>query len=107
MDVFLSGAPVLISDKQVAVYVLYRDISEQKRAESLSSALYRIAEKTSSAKDLQQFYAAIHGIVGELMYARNFYIAVYDPSSELVSFPYFVDEVDPAPARKKLVRSSA
>ena len=104
VDVFLSGAPVLISDKQVAVYVLYRDISEQKRAESLSSALYRIAEKTSSAKDLQQFYAAIHGIVGELMYARNFYIAVYDPSSELVSFPYFVDEEDPTPAPKKLGR---
>src|SRR6266567_2185916 len=102
VDVFLSGAPVVIGGKQVAVYVLYRDISEQKRAESLSSALYRIAEKTSSAKDLQQFYAAIHGIVGELMYARNFYIAVYDPSSELVSFPYFVDEEDPTPAPKRL-----
>src|SRR6266568_1387132 len=102
VDRFLSGAPVVIGGKQVAVYVLYRDISEQKRAESLSSALYRIAEKTSSAKDLQQFYAAIHGIVGELMYARNFYIAVYDPSSELVSFPYFVDEEDPTPAPKRL-----
>ena len=104
VDVFLAGAPVIISGKQVAVYVLYRDISEQKRAESLSSALYRIAEKTSSAKDLQQFYAAIHGIVGELMYARNFYIALYDQASQLLSFPYFVDEEDPTPAPKKLGR---
>src|SRR5437660_3097765 len=104
VDVFLSGAPVIISGKQVAVYVLYRDMSEQKRAESLSSALYRIAEKTSSAKDLQQFYAAIHGIVGELMYARNFYIALYDPASQLLSFPYFVDEEDPRPAPMKLGR---
>ena len=47
VDVFISAAPVLVGGKRVASYVLYRDISEQKRAETLSSALYRIAEKTS------------------------------------------------------------
>jgi PAS domain S-box-containing protein len=104
LDVFVSGAPVMVGGKQVAVYALYRDITEQKRAEALNSALYRIAEKTSSAKDLQQFYSAIHGIVSELMYARNFYIALYDPGTELLSFPYFVDEEDSPPARKKLGR---
>ena len=82
--------------------VLYRDISEQKRAEALHSALYRITQKTSSADDLQQFYAAVHGIVGELMYARNFYIAVYDPLTQLLTFPYFEDELDSRPAAKKL-----
>jgi len=101
VDVFISCAPVVIGGKQVAVYALYRDISEQKRTEALNSALYRIAEKTSSAEDLQQFYAAIHGIVGELMYARNLYIAVFDPLTNLISFPYFVDELDPRPAAKK------
>jgi two-component system, cell cycle sensor histidine kinase and response regulator CckA len=104
VDVFLSSAPVIVGGKQVAACVLYRDISEQKRAEALSSALYRIAEKTSSAEDLQQFYAAIHSIVAELMYARNFYIAVYDPLTQLLSFPYFVDQEDPRPAPKKLGR---
>jgi two-component system, cell cycle sensor histidine kinase and response regulator CckA len=104
VDVFISGAPIIVGGNHVAAYVLYRDISEQKRAESLSSALYRIAEKTSSAEDLQQFYAAIHGIVGELMYARNFYIALYDPLNQLLSFPYFVDDEDPTPAPKKLGR---
>jgi two-component system cell cycle sensor histidine kinase/response regulator CckA len=104
VDVFISAAPVVIGGMRVAAYVLYRDISEQKRAEALSSALYRIAEKTSSAEDLQQFYAAIHGIVGELMYARNFYIALFDPLTQLLSFPYFVDEEDPTPVPKKLGR---
>ncbi len=104
VDVFISSAPIVVGGNRIAAYVLYRDISEQKRAESLSSALYRIAEKTSSAEDLQQFYAAIHAIVGELMYARNFYIALYDPLTQLLSFPYFVDEEDPTPAPKKLGR---
>src|SRR5579863_1070758 len=102
LDVFISTAPIMIEGKQVAMCVLYRDISEQKRAEALNSALYRITQKTGSADDLQQFYAAIHGIVGELMYARNFYIAVYDAQTQLLSFPYFEDEEDSRPERKKL-----
>src|SRR5437870_1173503 len=104
VDVCISGAPVIVGGTQVGIYVLYRDISEQKRAEALSSALYRIAERTSSAEDLQQFYAAMDNIVGELMCARNFYIALYDPETQLLSFPYFVDEQDPTPAPKKLGR---
>jgi PAS domain S-box-containing protein len=101
VDVFISGAPVVIGGSQIAVCVLYRDISEQKRAELLSSALYRIAVKATSAEDLQEFYASMHATVGELMYARNFYIALYDPPTQLLSFPYFVDEQDPTPGPKK------
>jgi len=104
VEVSVSGAPVMVGASQVAAYVLYRDITEQKRAESLSSALYRIAEKTNSAEDLKQFYGSIHAIVSELMYARNFYIALYDSITQLLSFPYFVDEEDSRPTPKKLGR---
>ena len=41
------------------------------------------------------FYASIHEIVGSLMYADNFYIALYDEARQSISFPFFVDEVDP------------
>jgi two-component system, cell cycle sensor histidine kinase and response regulator CckA len=102
LDVFISTAPIVIGGKQVAMCVLYRDISEQKRAEALHSALHRITQKTSTAEDLQQFYAAVHGIVGELMYARNFYIAVYDPLNQQLSFPYFENEEEGRPAVTKL-----
>ena len=34
-------------------------------------ALYRIAETASAAQDMQEFYAEIHRIVGELMYAEQ------------------------------------
>ncbi len=102
--VALSCGP-LLSDGQVAgFYAGYRDVSDRKRVEALSSALYRVAEKSSSAQDLQQFFASVHGIVDELMYARNFYIALYDPANDLLTFPYFVDEQDFAPSPKKLGR---
>jgi two-component system cell cycle sensor histidine kinase/response regulator CckA len=104
VDVSILGTPVSVGDEIVALYAIYRDISQKKRAEALSSALYRIAEKTSSAEDLEQFYAAIHSIVAELMYARNFYIALYDAATGYLSFPYFVDEEDPRPEPRKLGR---
>jgi PAS domain S-box-containing protein len=101
LDVSISCAPLVLEGRTVAFYAIYRDISEHKRAEALSSALYRIAEKASAAEDLQQFFAATHGIVDELIYARNFSIALQDAESGLLSFPYFVDEKEsvPTPAR--------
>jgi two-component system, cell cycle sensor histidine kinase and response regulator CckA len=104
LDVSVSSAPLIIDGQVKAFYAVYRDISERKRAEALSSALYRIAEKSSSTKDLQQFFAAVHAIVDELTFARNFSIAIHDPESDLLSFPYFVDERESAPAPRKLSR---
>ena len=43
---------------------------------------------------MPSFYAAIHAIVGELMYAENFYIALYDERRQLINYPYFIDSVD-------------
>jgi two-component system, cell cycle sensor histidine kinase and response regulator CckA len=102
LDLSVSSAPLIIDGQAVAFYAIYRDVSERKRAEALSSALYRIAEKSSSTQDLQQFFAAVHGIVDELMCARNFSIAIHDPESQLLSFPYFVDEQESVPAPAKL-----
>ena len=71
-----------------------RDISARKRSERLQSAFYRIAEATDSVEDMGSLYATIHAIVGEFMYARNLYIAIYDPESDMIAFPYNVEEVD-------------
>ena len=100
LEVSVSTMP-LSAGAESAVCSVYRDVSARKRAEALSSALYRVAERSSTAHDLQQFFAAVHGIVDELMYARNFAIALVDPVTELLSFPYFVNEQEAAPAPKK------
>lgn len=74
------------------------DVTERKRSETLQSALYRIAETTSTSGDLYQLYKSIHSIIAELMYAKNFYLAMFDEERNIVSFPYFVDEFDPQPS---------
>ncbi|MFL6300426.1 MAG: PAS domain S-box protein [Terriglobales bacterium] len=86
--------PINVGGGLHAYYAIYRDITDRHRGAKIESALYRIAETTSKSRDLDELYAAIHDILSELMPADNCYIAVYDPKTEMISFPYFVDEVD-------------
>jgi len=69
--------------------------AEHTHAEQIQAALYRIAETASAATDMPSFYASIHEIVGSLMYADNFYIALYDEERQAINFPFFLDEVEP------------
>lgn len=74
--------------------VLQAEIIERQRAERLQRALYRITELSVTAGSLEHFYADVHAIVGELLYARNFYIALLNADGEQIEFPYSVDERD-------------
>lgn len=78
------------------------EVAERQRSERLQAALYRIAEKSSTADTLEAFYAAVHAIVGELLYARNFYIALVADDGEELLFPYSVDEFDAVRIRRRL-----
>ncbi|HEY6072407.1 MAG TPA: GAF domain-containing protein, partial [Anaerolineales bacterium] len=68
-----------------------------EKSSRLQGALYKIADAASSASDMQQFYATLHGIISELMYAENLFIALYDEQNDLITWPYYVDTVDIEP----------
>lgn len=82
----------------IGVVMVFKDITDRKRAEALQSFIYRISERTGTAKDMQEFYAAVHKAIGGLLYAKNFYIALYDEEEGLIKFPYSSDEYDTLPA---------
>src|SRR5438034_3820793 len=68
--------------------------AEHERAERVQAALYRIAEAASAAQDLQAFYREVHETVATLMFAENFYIALYDEARQALNYPYYADTVD-------------
>ncbi len=77
---------------------------ERRRAAALQRALDRIAAAASGAADLGALLATIRETVEDLIEAKNFYVALWDPESRLLDFPYFADEFDPRPAPKPLGR---
>jgi PAS domain S-box-containing protein len=68
--------------------------AEQARAAKVQDALYRIAELASAAQDMREFYRAVHEVVGELMFARNILVALWDEERRLINWPYIQDEAD-------------
>ncbi|HJR73581.1 MAG TPA: EAL domain-containing protein [Luteimonas sp.] len=71
---------------------LQGEIIERQRGEELQRALYKIAEFSAATDSLERFYAQAHAVVDELLYARNFYIAMLSADGKHLEFPYSVDE---------------
>ena len=83
---------------------LRREIHERERSEQLQRALYRIAELSVASDSMETFYASVHEIVGELLDARNFYIALLTDDDQALEFPYSIDERDQRQKRRTLGR---
>jgi len=83
---------------------LQAEIVERQRGEELQRALFRIAELTATSDSLERFYAQAHAVVDELLYARNFYIAMLSADGRHLEFPYSVDERE---SRRKTRRLSS
>jgi diguanylate cyclase (GGDEF)-like protein len=83
-------------------HTLRQEVADRERAEHLQSALFQITELSSQPGEMVDLFRGLHSIVGELLFALNFYIAQFDRQLNEVSFPYFVDEQrsDPPPSRR-------
>ena len=82
---------------QECMLVTVRDINERKKADQRRAALYRISDAANAAQDMDDFYHLLHAVICTLMPAKNFFIALYDPAADLLSYPYYSDEYDQPP----------
>ncbi|MFN3873097.1 MAG: PAS domain S-box protein [Ignavibacterium sp.] len=82
------------NNKPKAIIGVTRDVTQKIKSDQIREAVYRISEATHTSESLDNLFKEIHQIIATIMPAKNFYIALYDKNSDLISFPYFVDEVD-------------
>ncbi len=83
----------LIEEAGETVFVsMVRDISQRKRAEQIQSTLLKISEITNTATNLKDFARKVHRALDRMLESKNFYIALYDETRDIYSFPYCVDE---------------
>ena len=82
--------------------VIVRDVTESRRTEKIRSYLCKISEAIRGADNLEEFLSLIHHVVSSLMPANdNFCIALYDQTTDMLDYPYFVDKhmENPGPHR--------
>ncbi|MBA4405982.1 hypothetical protein C0389_01780 [bacterium] len=101
VDCSISLKAVVIGGRKI-IQATMRDITQRKRSEKIRQSLFEISEIAYTASDMDSMYKSIHKEIATLMNVKNIYLALYDDKTDMVSFPYFVDEYDPPQMSKRL-----
>ena len=91
---FLSGSVNCRFDngRPTTFRCILHDTTGKIRAEKSQKLYYSIANWTINTPNLGELYHKIHEELGNIIDARNFFIALYDSTKTYLSFPYYVDE---------------
>ena len=82
--------------------IIIDDITKIHNEELKKSCIYKISEAIHDSDDLETLYKEIHYILSTVTDVSNFYIALVDWETELISFPYFLDQYDKIPSPYKM-----
>jgi diguanylate cyclase (GGDEF)-like protein len=85
---------------------LRAEVQERERAQQLQAALFRIVELASERGSQLDFFAGVHQVVGGLLDARNFFIALLSADGEQLEFPYFEDARDAQMETRRLANGA-
>jgi len=94
IDVSLLATPIIVDNKKVGHYGIYRDISERKKAEAIQRMAQNISDVVLTTDNLQKLFAVIRNEISTWIDTKNFYIALYNKEKDTLSLPYFEDEKD-------------
>jgi PAS domain S-box-containing protein len=90
--------------QKIGAVVGMRDITERKRAENRTQVIFEIIQGAATTSNLDELLALVHQSIARTIYAENFYVALYDKSSEMLHIPFFADKYDVTPPPQKLGR---
>ena len=85
---------VPIKNKNQDLYaVLLTDLTAMRRSQVITSILHKVSHAVNIECSLDELFNTIHQALGQLIDVTNFFIALYDSHSNLITFPYLVDEM--------------
>jgi PAS domain S-box-containing protein len=107
IQVSLIATNVLINSEIVASLGIYRDISLEKKIQTIQEILYNISTAALNQMDIKDIYPTIVNELSKIWDTSNFFIALYDKATDSLSMPFFSDEKDQfekVPARKTITK---
>ncbi len=86
---------ILGENKKVEkVVILTADISDRKKAEIMQNTLYNISNALITIDDLHELFYKIREYLGNILDTSNFFIALYDEKTDMISLPFNADIKD-------------
>ncbi|HJS20672.1 MAG TPA: GAF domain-containing protein, partial [Anaerolineales bacterium] len=82
-----------------------QDITLRKQVEIERQALLEIMQALARTEDLQEVLRLIHHSIGNVIYARNFFVVFYNQDTGLFEEIYSVDQYDPPAPPSRLEKS--
>src|SRR3989454_12100123 len=77
------------------------DVSKQRKAEAIQSAVYKISEAANAAKDLPELYRHIHKVIGGFVAPPDIFHQLYDQRAPTHRLPPFCGGTGNPPAPPK------
>jgi two-component system, cell cycle sensor histidine kinase and response regulator CckA len=94
------------ADGKVTAYEgTMEDITERKRSELERQITFEIIHGVNVTDNLDELLYLIHQSLNKVLYAENCFVALYESSSGMFHFPFFVDQFDEAPPPQQVGRS--
>ncbi len=100
MEVDILSDELEFHGHKAAIHIVH-DVTAQNWTKRVQAALYQIAQAAITADNLDELYRLVHAILSKLILTENYFIALYDAETNVVSFPYFIDQYDTPPAPRK------
>jgi len=76
------------------VVILTENITELKRAENIQKTLFNISNALNSVDNLHELLIKIREYLGNVIDTTNFFVALYDEKTDMISLPFHVDKKD-------------
>ncbi len=92
-------------DKILSYEGTIEDITARKRAELERQVTFEIIHAVNVTDNLDDLLRLIHIALKKVLYAANCFVALYEPSTGMFHFPFFVDQFDEAPPPQRVGRS--
>jgi PAS domain S-box-containing protein len=94
IHVTLVATALVINNEIVANLGIYRDITTEKKNQLLQEILFNISTAALKQYDIKEIYPIIVQELSKIWDTNNFFIALYDKTTETLSLPFFADEKD-------------
>lgn len=82
------------SEKEDIYAALITDLSPVRRSEIVTGLLHKISHAVNTECSIDDLFHTIHQSLAKVLDVTNIYIAMYDKRSNIITFPYLVDEMN-------------